>query len=47
MEKLIRLMTNNRTYNEQTDLAEQMAEVMEFTAVAVASLMVLAATTIL
>ncbi len=47
MEKLIRLMTNNRTYNEQSNLAEEMVEVMEFTAVAIASLMVLAATTIL
>jgi len=47
MEKLIRLMTNNRTYDEQTNLAEQMAEVMEFAGVAIASIIVLAATTIL
>ena len=40
-------MTNNRTYDEQTNLAEQMTEVMEFAGVAIASIIVLAATTIL
>lgn len=47
MEKLIRLMANNRTYNEQTNMVEEMAEVMEFAGVALASIIVLAATTIL
>ena len=47
MEKLIRLMTNNRTYNEQTNMVEHMSELMEFAGVAIASMMVLAATTIL
>ena len=37
MEKLIRLMTNHRHYNEETRLAEQMAEFTEFIGVALAS----------
>ncbi|MBR4757413.1 MAG: hypothetical protein IK084_01255 [Bacteroidaceae bacterium] len=43
MEKLIRLMTNNRTYDEQTNIVEQMTELMEFAGVALACMVVIAA----
>lgn len=47
MEKLIRLMTNNRTAEEQTNLVEEMTELTEFVGVALACMTILAAMTIL
>jgi hypothetical protein len=41
MEKLIRLMTNNRSLKEETNFVEEMTELTEFVGVALASLMVL------
>ncbi len=43
MEKLIRLMTNNKTVDEQTNIVEEMQEIVQFLGVAIASLVVLAA----
>ncbi|MBQ9559748.1 MAG: hypothetical protein IJ762_09075 [Bacteroidaceae bacterium] len=43
MEKIIRLMTNNRTYDEQTNLVERMNEITEFAGVVMACMVVLAA----
>ena len=43
MEKLIRLMTNNRTQNEQTNFVENMNELMEFAGVTITCMMVLTA----
>lgn len=43
MEKLIRLMANNRTVEEQTTLVERMNELMEFAGVTLACTVVLAA----
>ena len=39
-------MANNRTYQEQTDLIEQMHDVAEFMGVALACMVVLAAMTL-
>ena len=36
-------MTNNRTYDEQTNIVEQMTEIMEFAGVVLACMVVLAA----
>ena len=46
METLIRIMANNRTYQEQTDLVDQIHDLGEFVGVAVACLVVLAAMTL-
>jgi len=46
MEKLIRLMTNNKTVDEQTNIVEEMQEIVQFLGVAIASLVVLAAMTV-
>ena len=46
METLIRIMANNRTYQEQTDLIEQMHDLAEFMGVALACMVVLAAMTL-
>ncbi len=46
MEKLIRLMTNNKTVDEQTNIVEEMQEIVQFLGVAMASLVVLAAMTV-
>ncbi len=43
METLIRIMANNRTYQEQTDLVDLIHDLGEFMGVAVACLVVLAA----
>ena len=43
MEKLIRLMTNNRSVEEQSNLVERMNELMEFAGVTLACMVVLAA----
>lgn len=42
METLIRIVANGRTYDEQTDLVEQMYEMTEFAGVALTCLVVLA-----
>ncbi|MBQ8969631.1 MAG: hypothetical protein IJ064_07885 [Bacteroidaceae bacterium] len=46
MEKLIRIMTNNRTANEQTNLVENMNELMELAGVTAVCMMVLVAMTV-
>ena len=43
MEKLIRLMTNNRSVEERSDLAERVGELVEFAGVSLACMVVLAA----
>lgn len=43
MEKLIRLMANGRTINEQSNLLEEMNEVLEFIGVTAACMVVLSA----
>lgn len=42
MEKLIRLMANGRTYNEQTNLVERVNEMTEFAGVVLACMTILA-----
>jgi len=41
MEKLIRLMTNGRTYHEQTNLMENMSEFAEYVGVMLACMTIL------
>lgn len=47
MEKLIRIMTNGRTVDEQTTIVEKMMEMTEFVGVALACMVVLAAMSVI
>lgn len=43
MEKLIKLMTNKRTAEEQTNFMEEINEFLEFAGITLASIVILAA----